>query len=266
MLKVISLNLNGVRSAMRKDLKSWVSQADPDIIAVQETKAQIPSLSEDEYQLPGYFCAFSDAEKKGYSGVGIYAKVAPSSITKTCGLDWADAEGRYIAFEYPNVVIVSLYLPSGSSGEHRQALKYEMMDYYYNTLLQSYLQLDKPVIICGDWNIAHKEIDIKNAKSNVKNSGFLPEERAWMDTVLDLGYVDAFRAVCQEANQYTWWSFRGRARDNNVGWRIDYQIITPDLKEMIQHADIFPTPKLSDHAPLLITYQLPPLDLHQGSV
>lgn len=254
-MKVVSLNLNGIRSAMRKDLLSWVNQVDPDIIAVQETKAQIPLLSPEEYEIPGYFCDFSNAEKKGYSGVGIYAKQNPLTITKTIGLDWADQEGRYIAFEYTNFIVISLYLPSGSSGEHRQELKYQMLDYFYHHSLQSYLKLDKPVIICGDWNIAHKVIDIKNAKANEKNSGFLPEERAWMDQVIELGYCDAFREVCQEPQQYTWWSFRGKARDNNVGWRIDYQMVSPSLKNSIVHAEIFPLPKLSDHAPLLITYQ-----------
>ncbi len=254
-MKVVSLNLNGVRAAMRKDLLSWVNQVDPDIIAVQETKAQIPLLSPQEYEIPGYVCDFSNAEKKGYSGVGIYAKKKPINITKTIGLEWADQEGRYIAFEYPSFIVISLYLPSGSSGEHRQALKYQMLDYFYQHSLQSYLTLDKPVIICGDWNIAHKVIDIKNAKSNEKNSGFLPEERAWMDKVADLGYCDAFREVCKEPHQYTWWSYRGRARDNNVGWRIDYQMVTPNLKSRILQAEIFPLPKLSDHAPLLITYQ-----------
>ena len=255
-LNVVSFNLNGIRSAMRKDWTHWVNQVNPDIIAVQETKAQTSHLKPEEYELPGYYCAFSDAEKKGYSGVGIYAKTPPLSISHRIGLDWADQEGRFIAFEYEHTIIVSIYLPSGSSGEHRQELKYQMLDYFYQQTLQSYLTIGKSVIICGDWNIAHKVIDIKNAKANEKNSGFLPEEREWMDQVLTLGYLDAFRVVCKEPDQYTWWSFRGRARDNNVGWRIDYQIITPDLAHAVTQAKIFPTPKLSDHAPLVITYEI----------
>ncbi len=255
-MKIVSFNLNGIRSAMRKDMLSWVQTHNPDIIAVQETKAQIAHLRPDEYQIPGYYFDFSDAEKKGYSGVGIYSKIKPLIITKTTGLDWADNEGRYIAFEYSNLVVVSLYLPSGTSGEHRQALKYDMMAHFYSHQLKQYTALEKPVIVCGDWNIAHKVIDIKNAKSNQKNSGFLPEERAWMDEVLELGYLDAFREVCTEPHQYTWWSYRGKARENNVGWRIDYQIITADLKNKVESAQIFPSPRYSDHAPLLITYKI----------
>ena len=236
---------------MQKGFADWVQTHQPDFIAVQETKAQIATLDEAQYSLPGYIADFSCAEKKGYSGVGIYAKQPPQTIHKTLGLSWADNEGRFIAFEYPNYMIISLYMPSGSSGEHRQTLKYEMMDYFFEKL-KYYLTLNKPVIICGDWNIAHKVIDIKNAKANEKNSGFLPQERAWMDDVLSLGYIDAFRSVCSDKDQYTWWSFRGRARDNNVGWRIDYQITTPDIQA--KSAEIFPIPKLSDHAPLVITY------------
>lgn len=251
-MKVVSFNLNGIRSSIQKGFKEWVSEHSPDFIAVQETKAQIKMLDESQYQLPGYHHAFSCAEKKGYSGVGIYAKHPPEKIHTQLGLDWADNEGRYIAFEYPEYIVISLYMPSGSSGEHRQVLKYQMMAFFYEKL-KEYLTLDKPVIICGDWNIAHKIIDIKNAKANEKNSGFLPEERAWMDDVLNLGYIDAFRSVCTEKDQYTWWSFRGRARDNNVGWRIDYQITSPGIQAV--DAKIYPTPKLSDHAPLVITYE-----------
>ncbi|MCP8352418.1 exodeoxyribonuclease III [Candidatus Synchoanobacter obligatus] len=254
-MKVVSMNLNGIRSAVRKDFKAWVKEHDPDFIAVQETKAQINTLDPEIVQFDGYTSAFSCAEKKGYSGVGIYAKKAPLTIHRTTGLDWADREGRYIAFEYENFMIVSLYLPSGSSGDARQALKYQMLDHFYQHQLQEYLTLNKPVIICGDWNIAHKTIDIKNAKANEKNSGFLPEERAWLDQVLELGYLDAFREVCDLPHQYTWWSFRGKARENNVGWRIDYQITTPDLKDKILSSQIFPSPRYSDHAPLLVEYQ-----------
>lgn len=256
MMKIVSVNLNGIRSAVSKDFKAWVETYQPDIIAVQETKAQIKLLDPDIYTFPGYTADFSCAEKKGYSGVGLYAKKAPIKINHSLGLDWADKEGRYIAFEYENFICISLYLPSGSSGEHRQVLKYEIMKFFYNEHLKHYLTLGKPVIICGDWNIAHKPIDIKNARANEKNSGFLPEERAWMDDVLTLGYLDTFREVCQDSHHYTWWSFRGKARENNVGWRIDYQIATPDLSGKILDAQIFPSPKYSDHAPLMITYDL----------
>lgn len=255
-MKVVSLNLNGIRAAFKKDLRLWIEEHSPDIIAVQETKAQMQEIDPSIYTLQGYYMAFSSAEKKGYSGVGLYAKKPPLSTHHSCGLEWADQEGRFIAFEYEKLMVISLYLPSGSSGEHRQLLKYDMLDYFYTHCLQTYLTMGKPVIICGDWNIAHKTIDIKNAKANAKNSGFLPEERAWMDTVIDLGYIDAFREQCQEPDQYTWWSYRGKAREKNVGWRIDYQIVTPDLKDSIESVAIYPTPRYSDHAPLLINYSI----------
>lgn len=253
-MKVVSFNLNGIRSAFQKGFRDWMHEHQPDFIAVQETKAQMDHIDPDIYHLEGYHHAFSCAEKKGYSGVGIYTKHPPQTIHKTYGLDWVDQEGRFIAFEYDNLLIVSIYLPSGTSGEHRQNLKYQLLDHFFEHKLKPYLQLKKPVIICGDWNIAHKAIDIKNAKANEKNSGFLPEERAWMDNVFELGYVDAFRAKCLEPHQYTWWSFRGQARTNNVGWRIDYQVVTPDLKHLITDTSIYPNPKYSDHAPLLIQY------------
>lgn len=253
---VACFNMNGIRSAMQKGFADWMSQYQPDFLCVQETKAQIDALDPSIYCLDGYHCSFSSAEKKGYSGVGIYAKKEPSNIIHHCGLSWADQEGRYIAFEYDHLMIVSLYMPSGSSGDARQALKYEMMAHFYQTHLIQYLDLNKPVIICGDWNIAHKPIDIKNAKANQKNSGFLPEERAWLDEVLTLGYVDAFRTVCVDPEQYTWWSYRARAREKNVGWRIDYQITTPDLKDKIKSTHIFPTPIYSDHAPFIVEYNI----------
>lgn len=251
---IASFNMNGIRSAMQKGFAGWVSQHQPDFICVQETKAQIDTLDPSIYTLDDYHCAFSSAEKKGYSGVGIYAKKEPNQIIGHCGLTWADQEGRYIAFEYDHLMVVSIYMPSGSSKEERQILKYEMMAHFYQTHLQEYLNLNKPVIICGDWNIAHKVIDIKNAKANEKNSGFLPEERAWLDDVVKLGYIDAFRSVCNEPNQYTWWSYRARAREKNVGWRIDYQMVTPDLKDKIKSSTIYPSPIYSDHAPFIVEY------------
>lgn len=256
MMKIASVNLNGLRAAFRRGFKDWVLEHNPDIIAVQETKAHMHHLEPHEHELDGYYADFVSAEKKGYSGVGIYAKEKPLKIHTTCGLDWADQEGRYIAFEYPNFMVISLYLPSGTSGDIRQALKYEMLDHFYTHHLKAYLTLKKPVIICGDWNIAHTPLDIKNAKANEKNSGFLPEERAWLDSVLELGYIDAFRAYSKEPHQYTWWTYRGKARENNVGWRIDYQMITPDLQDTLKKAEIFPHPVYSDHAPLLIEYEI----------
>lgn len=255
-MKIASINLNGIRAAIKRGIRDWVDEHSPDIIAVQETKAHIHTLKPEEYSFQGYEAAFSSAEKKGYSGVGLYTKKPPSAIHHQCGLQWADDEGRYIAFEYPNFMVISLYLPSGTSGEHRQILKYEILEHFYENNLKDYLAMDKPVIICADWNIAHKVIDIKNAKANEKHSGFLPEERAWVDSVIELGYIDAFRQINTEPHQYSWWSYRGRARENNVGWRLDYQMVTPDLLNKIKKVDIFSTPIYSDHAPVLIEYEL----------
>ena len=256
-MKVVSLNLNGIRSAMRKDLLSWVNRVDPDIIAVQETKAQMAHLNDDCYYPTEYHSVFADAVKKGYSGVGIYSRLKPDRVITTMGLDWADSEGRYVEAVFGDLHVVSIYFPSGSSGEERQALKYDFMDFYYKNHLMTHSKAAQ-YILCGDFNIVHKEIDIKNWKSNQKNSGCLPEERAWLSDVLDnVGYVDAFRAMNTEPHQYTWWSNRGRAWDNNVGWRIDYQLVSANMSDTIRSVDIYKETRFSDHAPCIITYDLP---------
>ena len=253
-MKVISINLNGIRAAGRKGFYEWLAQEDPDVVCMQETKAQMAILDDTLYRPPGYHHFFADAEKKGYSGVGIYCKEKPDAITTTLGLTTADTEGRYIQADFGNLSIVSLYLPSGSSGEERQAKKFEFMDHYLEILQQQH-NSGREFIICGDWNIVHTEKDIKNFKPNQKTSGCLPEERAWLNTLLtDHNWVDAFREINQEPHQYTWWSNRGRAWDNNVGWRIDYQIITPGLKNRVSTASIYKEQRFSDHAPLLVEY------------
>lgn len=256
MLSVMSANLNGIRSAARKGFFDWVAEKDVDIICIQETKAQEHQLDDEAFNLPGYFRSFFDAEKKGYSGVAIYSKKEPKKIVTGLGWPCADQEGRYIQFDYDNFSVASLYLPSGTSGDVRQQEKYDFMDHYL-VKLKKILKSKKPFIICGDWNIVHKEIDIKNWKSNQKNSGCLPEERAWLDTLFDdVGYVDAFRVVNQEPHQYTWWSNRGQAWANNVGWRIDYQVVTPDLANKVKSAEIYREQKFSDHAPLILEYDV----------
>src|SRR5262249_5070769 len=202
----------------------------------------------------GYHCYFHDAEKKGYSGVGTYTKKKPNHITMGLGWPIADREGRYIQTDFEHISIGSLYMPSGTSGEERQAHKFEFMAHYM-PVLQKIRAAHKNFIICGDWNIAHKNIDLKNWRSNQKNSGFLPEERAWLDELFDkVGLVDAFRVVNQEPEQYTWWSHRGQAWAKNVGWRIDYQVVTPGLKNKILATRIYKDEKFSDHAPLIMEY------------
>ena len=254
-MKVITCNLNGIRAAERKGFFSWIAEENPDFICVQETKAQMALLQDDIYRPEGYHNVFADAEKKGYSGVGIYSKQKPDYFTAKMGLEWADNEGRYAEAAFGNLRIVSLYLPSGSSGDERQNFKWDFMRYYYDQYLAKIAASSYDYILCGDINIVHKEIDIKNWKANQKNSGCLPEERAWLDKVFDgLGLVDAFRQVNSEPHEYTWWSNRGRAWDNNVGWRIDYQIVTQSLAGKIKSASIYKEQRFSDHAPLIIEY------------
>jgi exodeoxyribonuclease-3 len=253
-MRIITLNVNGIRSAANKGFFDWVITQNPDVICVQETKAQMEILASSIFCPPGYNCYFSDAEKKGYSGVGIYTKKEPNLLSKGLGWDCPDKEGRYIQADFGPLSIASLYMPSGTSGDDRQQIKFEFLDCYIE-ILKKIRQGARHYIICGDWNIAHKQIDIKNWRSNQKHSGFLPEERAWLDQLFDeVGMVDAFRLINQEPDQYTWWSNFGRAYENNVGWRIDYQVITPSLKEKVKSVSIYREQKFSDHAPLIIDY------------
>ncbi|WP_119329185.1 exodeoxyribonuclease III [Cysteiniphilum halobium] len=256
-MKVISFNANGIRAATRKGFFDWFSQQNADFLCIQETKAQFEQLKDDAIYFPeGYHYAYTDAKKKGYSGVAIYAKRRPKRIIHTLGIDWADDEGRYIQFDYEDLSIASIYIPSGSSGDERQAYKMEFLD-KYKSILKEQFSKNKRFIICGDVNIVHKEIDIKNWKQNQKTSGVLPEERAWLDHVFgNIGWIDAFRVINQKAEQYTWWSNRGQARAKNVGWRIDYQWITPELKDKVIADDIYTDTWFSDHAPLSITYKI----------
>lgn len=256
-LRVITANLNGIRAAAKKGFFTWLAKQDADVVCLQETKAQMAILPGDIFRPQGYHCYFHDAEKKGYSGVAIYSKKEPKKITTGLGWPIADQEGRYIEADFGDISVASLYMPSGTSGEVRQAHKYDFMDLYL-PILKRIKQAAHPFIICGDWNIAHKNIDLKNWRSNQKTSGFLPEERAWLDVLFDeVGLVDAFRVVNQEPDQYTWWSQRSAtAWTNNIGWRIDYQIVTPTLKDKIRSAEIYKGEKFSDHAPLTIEYDL----------
>jgi exodeoxyribonuclease-3 len=204
-----------------------------------------------------YHCHYLDAEKKGYSGVAIYARRQPDAIIQGLGWPDMDAEGRYLEAQFGNLSVVSLYLPSGSSSEERQQVKFSFLDRFL-PFLRERAQTGRDYILCGDWNIAHKNIDLKNWRGNQKNSGFLPEERAWMDALLGPeNWVDAFRAINQEADQYTWWSNRGQAWAKNVGWRIDYHIVSPSLKDKIRAAAIYKDERFSDHAPLTIDYDYP---------
>ena len=255
-MRVISINVNGIRAAHRKNFFIWLQKQDADIVCVQETKAQVEQLTEEIIKPKGYYSYFNDALKKGYSGVAIYSRIEPDKVIDKIGWREADDEGRYLQANFGKLSIVSLYLPSGSSSEERQIIKFDFLDRFVSVLKKMCRQ-KREYIICGDWNIAHKKIDIKNWKGNQKNSGFLPEERSWLDNLFNkLGMVDSFRVVNQEAEQYTWWSNRGQAWAKNVGWRIDYQIVTPGLKDKIRTASIYKDERFSDHAPLIIDYDL----------
>ena len=256
MLRVITANLNGIRSAAKKGFFEWMIAQDADVICVQEIKAQQTDLDEATFHPEGYHRYFHCAEKKGYSGVGIYCKKKPERVITGLGWTEADLEGRYVEVDFGDVTIASLYLPSGTSGEERQAIKFDFLKRYADYLSDPRKKSTQH-ILCGDWNIAHTQKDLKNWKGNQKNSGFLPEERAWMDNLFGpMGYVDAFRVVNQEADQYTWWSNRGQAWAKNVGWRIDYQVISPGLKNAVKSATIYKDQRFSDHAPLMIEYTI----------
>lgn len=254
-MRIITLNINGIRSGAKKGFFDWLSHQQADVVCLQETKAQIDQLDEPVFLPSGYHAFFCDAQKKGYSGVAIYCKEQPIEVHTTIGHEIMDNEGRFLQVDFANFSVTSLYLPSGSSGDERQQVKFKVLDFYLEHLKKLASQ-KKTHIICGDINIAHKNIDIKNWRGNQKNSGFLPEERAWLDTVFnDVGLVDAFRCINHEAFQYTWWSNRGQAWAKNVGWRIDYHIVTPCLKDKIQQVSIYKDQRFSDHAPLIIDYQ-----------
>lgn len=253
-LKIITLNLNGIRSAWRKGLADFLDREQADLICLQETKAQRPQLTA-EMVAPGpYQGFFHDALKPGYSGVGIYTRRTPDRVVEGLGWPDFDAEGRWLQVDYGRLSVVSLYLPSGSSSEARQQVKFDVMA-RLTPLLRQMLADGREWIICGDINIAHHNIDIKNWRGNQKNSGFLPEERAWLDLLFDdIGWVDAFRVVNQEPDQYTWWSNRGQAWAKNVGWRLDYQVISPALAPTVLAADIYKEERFSDHAPQIMEY------------
>lgn len=255
-MRIITLNANGIRSAERKGFFSWMLAQHADVVCIQETKAQIDQLSAECFHPRGYHCFYHDAHKKGYSGVALYCLQQPDDVQYGIGWDDFDYEGRFIEAKFGNLSVVSLYLPSGTSGDERQAIKYQYMD-RFTPYLQQRGQSGRDVIICGDINIAHKEIDLKNWRSNQKNSGFLPEEREWLTQLFATGlWYDAFRLVNQDAEQYTWWSNRGQAWAKNVGWRIDYHLISASLKDKVLASSIYKEQRFSDHAPLIIDYAL----------
>ena len=253
-MRIITLNANGIRAAKRKGFFDWLGQQGADVVCIQETRAQVAQLSDPVFSPQGHHVYYHDAERKGYSGVAIYSRHQPDRVQHGIGWDLMDSEGRWLRVDFDDLSIISLYLPSGSSKEERQQVKYQCMD-YLTPMLQGMASDGRHYLIAGDWNIAHKKIDIKNWRGNQKNSGFLPEERAWMDEVFGpIGMADAFRHVDPREEQYTWWSNRGRAWDNNTGWRIDYQVTTPELARSARRVEIYKEERFSDHAPLIMDY------------
>jgi len=256
-MRVITANLNGIRSAATKGFFDWLLQQNADVVCLQETKAQEHQLADDMYSPKGFHCYYVDAQKKGYSGVAIYSRHKPQKIHYGLDFEPADREGRYVQVDFEKLSVASLYLPSGSSGEERQQFKFQFLDFYKSILTKQSQEPTRDYILCGDWNIAHKNIDLKNWRGNQKNSGFLPEERAFLDWLFDdLGFVDAFRVINSLPDQYTWWSNRGDAWNKNVGWRIDYQMITPRLAQSVTSAMIYKDQRFSDHAPLVMDYNI----------
>lgn len=253
-MRVITLNVNGIRSAARKGFFHWLSQQQADVVLLQEIRAQRPQLDGGYFPAP-FHCFYHEAVKPGYSGVAVYSRRQPDSVQYGFGWPEIDAEGRYLELRFGELRIASMYLPSGSSGEERQQFKFALMERLGEWLAHQARQ-SGAYLCAGDWNIAHRELDLKNWRGNRKNSGFLPEERAWLDEVFGpLGLVDVYRQRYPEREQYTWWSNRGQAWTKNVGWRIDYQVATPKLATQVQDAWVYTDERFSDHAPLCMDYQ-----------
>jgi exodeoxyribonuclease III len=252
-MRIISLNLNGLRSAARKGVLPWLAAQQADVIALQETRLQEADRNAADFSIPGYTGYFQDAAAKGYSGVALYLPRAPERLISGIGHPEFDTEGRWLQADFGDLSVVSLYLPSGSSSEHRQAFKYQILD----SLSAKFAELEgdgRRYIVCGDYNIAHRAIDLKNWRGNQKNSGFLPDERAWMERLLiDRGWVDTHRQLKPEIAEYTWWSNRGQAWANNVGWRIDYQLASPNLLAAPKAVRVHREDRFSDRLRLATT-------------
>ena len=255
-MRIVTANLNGIRAAAAKGFFTWLSRQRADVVCLQETRARREQLHDRVFHPAAFHCRYHDAEKRGYSGTAIYARTAPRQTIVGLGVDWIDREGRCLEARFGNLSVLSLYLPSGSSGEERQAYKYRVMEVLLPRL-RELRDSGRHVAVCGDWNIAPAEADIRNWRGNLKSSGFLPEERAWIRRLCtEEGFRDAFRQLPQKPHEYTWWSQRGRARADNVGWRIDHQIVDAALAERVTRTRIHRARAFSDHAPLIVDYAL----------
>ena len=257
-MRIVTLNVNGIRSAARKGLFDWLPRQSADVVCLQEVRAQPAQIQDPLFHPPEFQCFYEPAQRKGYSGVALYSRHEPDALIRGFGSAEFDPEGRYLEARFGALSIISVYAPSGSSSDERQQAKFRFMT-EFSVHLAKLRQDGRQYLLCGDWNIAHKEIDLKNWRANQKNSGFLPEERAWLDQLFGAGdFVDTFREVNPEPEQYTWWSNRGQAWAKNVGWRIDYQIGTANLRGAARKAAIYKDTRFSDHAPLLMDFDLAP--------
>lgn len=251
MAVIVTYNVNGIRAAMTKGFMDWLKATDPDVVCLQEVKAEKEQVDTKIFEEAGYNYYWHSAKKKGYSGVAILSKKAPDHVEVGCGIEKYDDEGRVIRADYGDVSVMSVYMPSGSSGDERQAFKMEWLRDFQNYI--DGLKKKKPnLVVCGDYNICHKPIDIHNPKSNANTSGFLPEERDWLEGFVQSGFVDSFRHFNPDPHHYTWWSFRANARAKNLGWRIDYGMVTQTLKDRLKRSAILPAAKHSDHCPVLL--------------
>ncbi|HEY6985169.1 MAG TPA: exodeoxyribonuclease III [Rhodanobacteraceae bacterium] len=257
-MRIVTFNANGIRSAATKGFFKWLKKQDADVVCLQETKSQEDQLADKMFRPDGHHCFYRDATtKKGYSGVAIYSRREPDEVRSSLGWPPFDDEGRYLEARYGKLSVVSLYVPSGSSGEDRQRFKFKVMD-WFRPVLDEWLASGRDYVVCGDWNIVRSRLDIKNWTSNQKNSGCLPAERDWLNGLCTekTGWVDSYRALNPQGEDYTWWSNRGAARAKNVGWRIDYQMVTPSLRKKLKSYAITPKPRFSDHAPFTVDYAL----------
>ena len=249
MATIISYNINGIRSVLRKDFDKWLASCNPDIICLQEIKANEEQFKKEIFENLGYTCYVNSAQKAGYSGVAILSKIKPKKVEYGCGNYQIDIEGRLVRLDFKNYSVLSVYFPSGSSGEKRQEFKFMFLDFFQN-FINELKQSIPNLIICGDFNICHKEIDIHNPKRNKNTSGFLIEERNWVTNFLNSGFIDSFRFFHEDGDKYTWWSYRARARQKNLGWRIDYNMVSQSLEKYILDARILTDVVHSDHCPI----------------
>ena len=251
-MKIISWNVNGIRACYKKGFAQYLESEAPDVLCLQESKAHVESLDDSILNIPNYHSYWHSAQRKGYSGTAIYSKEKPLNVTYGFGPEKFDSEGRVISAEYKDYIVFSVYFPNGQQGPERLAYKLEFYNEFFN-YCQALRETGKELIICGDYNTAHTEIDLANPKENINTSGFMPIEREWLDHIIKLGYIDTFRLYNHHPDEYSWWSYRTAARDRNVGWRIDYVFITPGLQEKLASGFIQQHVLGSDHCPVGIT-------------